>query len=225
MKKALAIRHIPFEDLGTFEPVLRHNYTIKYIDIAFQPIPEDYHDLVIVLGGPIGVYEEDRYPFLTKEIEYLTKRLSENLPTLGICLGSQLIARALGSKVYSSGIKEIGWIPLQLTDEGKKSFIEPFQKGSMFHWHGDTFDLPKGAVLLASTPKCRNQIYSIGRTLAFQCHPEVSQIKLEQWWVGHANELAEQKINPIDLRKDTAKYAPQLESAAPGVLKEWIDSL
>lgn len=225
MKKALAIRHVPFEDLGSFEPIISSKYDIRYLNIAYENIPSSSFDLTIVLGGPIGVYEENLYPFLQNEIDYLKHRLNQNLPTLGICLGSQLIARALGASVYPSGHKEVGWIPLQLTEEGKKSIIQPLENTSMFHFHGDTFDLPDGATLLASTPLCKNQIYSIGKALAFQCHPEVMQPKLEQWWIGHAVELSNLKISPNDLRLETERNCPKLEQIAPFIIKKWIEFL
>src|SRR5262249_57807158 len=111
-------------------------------------------EVLIVLGGPIGVYQEQDYPFLTDELRVLERRLAADLPTLGICLGAQLMARALGAKVYAGPRKEIGWSPLHLSAAGRRSCLAPLAKrqAAVLHWHGDTFDLPAGATHLASTP-------------------------------------------------------------------------
>jgi GMP synthase (glutamine-hydrolysing) len=113
------------------------------------------------------------------------------------------MARALGAKVYPNHTKEIGWHPLTLTEIGKTSSLNYLssEHTSMFHWHGDTFDLPNGAELLASTPNCKNQAFTYGRNgLAFQCHPEISAQHLEKWWIGHAAELSHNHLSVNNLR-------------------------
>lgn len=229
--KAVAIKHVAFENLGSWEGLLQKNYKIQYMDAVdpqISSLNNEEIDLLVVLGGPIGVYQEQEYPFIKNEISLLTKRLQLDLPTLGICLGSQLMARALGSKVYPNHTKEIGWDTLKLTEKGKKSCVKHLSEEftSMFHWHGDTFDLPKGAELLASTGNCQNQIFSWGKNgLAFQCHPEVTAKHLEYWWIGHAAELSQNHLSPIDLRKQSAKLAPQLERQATHCLQSWVENL
>lgn len=231
MKTAVAMRHVAFEDLGSWGPLISQTHQIKYFNPAEQD-PANLNqadiDLLIVLGGPIGVYQDEEYPFLKSEIKLLEKRLKKDLPTLGICLGSQLIARALGSKVYPNHTKEIGWIPLKLTEMGKKHCIESLslELTSMFHWHGDTFDLPKEATLLASTPHCQNQIFSWGKnTLAFQCHPEVTAERLESWWIGHAAELSQNKLSVKTLRQQSQELAAKLEAQSQKCLQNWLISL
>src|SRR5438128_11312748 len=143
LKQAAAIRHVPFEDLGAFETALREaGYEIRYVEAGFDDLGADgLHDaeLLVVLGGPIGAYEEASYPFLGDELALLECRLKADRPTLGICLGAQLIARALGSRVYPTGAKEIGWSPLELSAAGRTGVLRHLDGLDVLHWHGDTF--------------------------------------------------------------------------------------
>ena len=229
VRTALAIRHVNFEDLGTLEPVLREaGYRIAYADAGIDDltaIEAIAPDLMVVLGGPIGAYQEDLYPMVKDEVRILEARLSAERPTLGICLGAQLMARALGARVYPSGTTEIGWAPITLSPEGRES---PFrhlgeEHTAVLHWHGDTFDLPAGANLLASTAVCRNQAFSWGRNaLAFQFHPEADGTRFEQWLIGHACEIAGAKLSVQSLRADTARHAPHLIAQARLCFEEWL---
>jgi len=233
MAAVTALRHVAFEDLGLIEDVCAaRRWPVSYAEAptmdwsAFDPVAPD---LLVVLGGPIGVYEESIYPFLTPEVAAIGKRLAANKPTLGICLGAQLIARALGSRVYPGPEREIGWKPLLLTAAGNASPIRHVaaEHAFMFHWHGDTFDLPEGAVLLASTEACPHQVFSWGpSTLAFQCHPEVRARDLEKWFVGHAVEIAAAPgVNVPLLRDDTRRYGAALEQQGKKLFSEWLDGL
>jgi GMP synthase (glutamine-hydrolysing) len=185
---------------------------------------------MVVLGGPIGAYDDNRYPTLSPLLSMIEKRVAAGLPTLGICLGAQLIARALGARVYPSpsGQAEIGWSPLTLTDAGRASPLRHLDgaQTSMLHWHGDTFDLPAGATLLASTPACRHQAFAWGKhVLGLQCHPEIRTDRFEPWLIGHASELATHGIDPRQLRADTARLGPALELAAWRTFDEWLSGL
>lgn len=222
-KRAVALRHVAFENLGGFEPLIKKKYDLRYVEVPTSSLKDIEADLLIILGGPIGVYQEDAYPFIKEELALIKKHITK--PLLGICLGSQLIARALGSKVYPNHTKEIGWIPLTLTEEGLNSPIAPFKDAPMFHWHGDTFDLPQGAKLLASTPNCENQIYTLDKILAFQCHPEVIGEQLESWWVGHAAELDQNKLSVTKLREQTKQHSQAHQSAGTKCLENWLKSL
>ncbi len=233
MKNATVIRHIPFEDLGTIEPVLnQQGYIVKYFDAGLDNIAQieaDKPDILVVLGGPIGVYEEQDYPFLTDEIRLLEKRLQADLPTLGICLGAQIIARALGAKVYPGGKKEIGWSQIKLSEAGKNSALVHLLTDDtpVLHWHGDTFDLPIGSTLLASSDLYPNQGFSWGKScLALQFHPEVTALNLERWFIGHACEInATPNINVAKLRQDTALYADKLASQANKIWHDYLKSI
>jgi GMP synthase (glutamine-hydrolysing) len=206
MKHVLAIRHIAFEDLGTFEPMFREwGYRIEYVDAPTSDLAAlDVlaPDLLVILGGPIGVYEEDNYPFLVAEFALVEQRLESNRALLGICLGAQMIARACGARVFPGPTKEIGWGPVTLTDAGAQSALAPLAQGSsVLHWHGDTFDLPAGAVCLASTAAYTQQAFSIGtQVLGLQFHLEACAPRLESWLVGHAVELAHAGISLEALR-------------------------
>ncbi len=162
---ALAIRHVAFEDLGSFAPVLRQRgFILGYREAGLDDLKaRDIRDadLVIVLGGPIGVYETAAYPFLKDEIKLIEQRLKSGRPVLGICLGAQLIARALGARVYKGKRKELAWGPIALTEEGRASALAALDaRTSVLHWHGDTFDLPRGATLLASNRNYANQAFA-----------------------------------------------------------------
>jgi GMP synthase (glutamine-hydrolysing) len=229
-KTAIVLRHVMFEDLGHFAaPLEERGYKVSYLQAGIDDLSKAGEaDLLAVLGGPIAVYEQERYPFLTEEIRLLRMRLSQARPTLGICLGAQLLAGALGARVYPGGVKEIGWMPLTLTEAGHASSLEPLDAGhtSMFHWHGDTFDLPHGATLLASTQGCRNQVFSVGRhTMAFQCHPEFDAVHLEQWLIGHACELAAASADLDLLRHESQVYGPKLAVQGKRAFSAWLDAL
>ena len=228
--RAAAIRHVPFEDLGTFEPALRDaGYAVHYVDVGIGDLaaPElDEADLLIVLGGPIGAYEEASYPFLVDELALIGRRLREDRPLLGICLGAQLIARALGSRVYPMGTKEIGWSGIELAPAASGTPLRHLQEIEVLHWHGDTFDLPDGCALLASTPVCRNQAFTRGpNLLALQFHPEVDARGLERWLIGHACELGVAEIAPPVLRQASERAAPLLAPAGRMLIEEWLDGL
>lgn len=176
----------------------------------------------MVLGGPIGAYEDDKYPFLRAEIALLEQRLYNKQPTLGICLGAQLMARALGARVYPGPAKEIGWAPVTLTKAGRAGALAHLDGVPMLHWHGDTFDLPAGSERLASMEVCSNQAFSLGpNVLAFQFHPEAEGHSFERWLIGHASELAHAKISPQALRADSKRLAAAAGEHGQRCLRKW----
>jgi GMP synthase (glutamine-hydrolysing) len=227
-KTAIAIRHVHFEDLGAFAAALRrHGYDLRYCDVGIDNVGEVdplAPDLIIVLGGPIGVSDEPAYPFLRDELRLLERRLAAARPTLGICLGAQLMARALGAWVYPAPEKEIGWGEVLLTEAGRNGPLRHFVGAPVLHWHGDTFDLPEGTELLASTDICPNQAFSLGRqVLACQFHPEIRGRGFERWLVGHAVELAAiPRISPAGLRRDTERFAQNSAERGAACLSEWL---
>ncbi|WP_034296900.1 glutamine amidotransferase [Herbaspirillum sp. RV1423] len=235
MKKALALRHVSFENLGQLEPLLtKRGFDVSYFEVgvdSFSAISPLDADLVVVLGGPIAVYEVEAYPYLRAEIAWLRGRLLDDLPTLGICLGAQLMAAALHARVYpgASG-KEIGWGSLQ---PGEHADALPCideligEDTRVLHWHGDTFDLPTGAKHLAATDRYRNQAFSWGRNcLALQFHPEFDVRMVEQWLIGHAHEIAHSREASLAaLRSGTHEYGNHFQQAARAFWNGWLASI
>lgn len=226
--RVLAIRHVHFEDLGSFAGWFeQQGLTVDYLDAGLDVLAGvDVLSpaLLVVLGGPIGAYQDDVYPFLRDELALIRARLDAGRPLLGICLGAQLIARALGARVYPGPAVEIGWQGLTLTEAGRASPLAALDGAltSMLHWDGDTFDLPAGAELLASTPGCAHQAFSLGRhCLAFQCHPEADSARLEAWLIGHASELAQHGIDLAALRRDALTHGERLRLQAQQCLAAW----
>src|SRR5690606_19806428 len=155
----------------------------RYFEAGIDELKKAFQHtgLLVILGGPIGVYETQDYPFLQQEIDLLKVRLEQNLPTLGICLGAQLIAHALGADVYAGPHKEIGWSKLTLS-QAKNNPLTALNESKVLHWHGDTFDLPANAELLASSTLYSNQAFRVGNNiLALQFHAEVAAASLEKW--------------------------------------------
>ncbi|KAB2917408.1 MAG: glutamine amidotransferase [Hyphomicrobiaceae bacterium] len=231
MKTAVVIRHVAFEDLGTFAPVLaRAGFDARYVEAGIDDLasPElRTADLVVVLGGPIAAYDESIYPFLLPELRLLEHRLTTARPTLGICLGAQLIARAAGASVYAGRAKEIGYGPITPTSEGRSSCLAHLEQADwqVLHWHGDTFDLPAGARRLASTAITDNQAFAIGsHVLGLQFHMEADPRLLERWLIGHACELSAARIDISRLRSDARRYGAMVTKSGQEALGAWLTS-
>ncbi|MGA2277005.1 MAG: glutamine amidotransferase [Terracidiphilus sp.] len=233
-RHALALSHVAFEDLGSLEaPLRRRGFEIENLLAATARFPLEQAescDLLIVLGGPIGVYDQEDYPFLKDEIACIERRLAARKPILGICLGAQLMAAALGARVYpGKNGAEIGWFPIQAAlQAGAPEWFAPLLASglSLFHWHGDTFDLPPGALHLAKTERYVNQAFAVGDyALGLQFHPEVSAAGLESWYVGHASELHHAGIDVGELRAAALRHGPRLEEAAAAFWQLWLESV
>lgn len=227
MKSAIAVRNVAYEDLGSLAGVLdSFDYKVHYLEAGMEPISRSSileADLVVLLGGPISVNDGTDYPFLHELLAAVSDRVQAERATLGLCLGAQLIAQALGAAVYPSGTKEIGWSKLELTGAGRASCLRHLAGGPVLHWHGETFDIPAGAEHLASTAACKNQAFSHGpRIMGLQFHPEVTQAGLERWYIGHTLELAQRGIDIPRLRSEARAYAPQLEQRARACFGEWL---
>jgi GMP synthase (glutamine-hydrolysing) len=227
-KTIYAVQHLAFEDLGALEDAFYQlGFRVRYFEAGIDDLSKafQYEGLTIILGGPIGVYETLDYPFLQKEIDLLKVRLEKNLPTLGICLGAQLIAHALGAKVYAGHTKEIGWSKLNI-HAIEENLLSTLNDISVLHWHGDTFDLPENAMLLASSDIYPNQAFQVGHNiLGLQFHIEAELMSMEKWLIGHTNELHQAGINIPQLRADNLQYAPLLSQAAQRVVQAFIQKL
>lgn len=188
MRKILVFQHAAHEILGTLNPLLkREGFRVRYVNFDRTPDAEptlDKYKGLIVLGGHMGVYEADRFKHLQYELKIIDQALKLDIPILGICLGSQLIAKALGSEVRKNHEKEIGWYDLELTTEGVRDplFAHFEKKEKIFQMHGDTFDIPKTAVHLAKTELCPAQAFRYGdKVYGMQFHLEVDQAMVKRW--------------------------------------------
>jgi GMP synthase (glutamine-hydrolysing) len=214
----LILRHEQFEHLGRFAAILdEHQVTYRYHDLG-EPWSSENHSALIIMGGPMSA--NDNLTGLTEELAVIEKTLHQDIPLLGICLGSQLIAKALGAKVFRNGELEIGWERVWLTDAAKDDAVFGCMASpeTFFHWHGETFDLPVGAELLAYSEKSRHQAYRYGRRVyGIQFHPEVTAEMIADW--------CEQPVNCGDVRTLEAPIDPHLHDpreASRRILESWL---
>lgn len=229
-KTIYAIQHLAFEDLGSLEDIFYDfGFRVRYFEAGVDDLTPafNYEGLTVILGGPIGVYETEDYPFLKDEVEGLKQRLLENKPTIGICLGAQLIAHALGAKVYAGHQKEIGWSELEIKSlDSDSNVLTSLENIKVLHWHGDTFDLPSNATLLASSTIYPNQAFSIGNNiLALQFHLEMIEESFEKWLIGHTCEIRHAGLSIPQLREDNKLYAKKLESKSREVIQTFLEKI
>lgn len=233
MKASIFLHKIGGADtLGSLWPVLgARGFSCELVDCfdgglegGFDPLAPE---LLIVTGGSPGVYQADSYPFLRREIAVLEKRLAADLPTLGICLGAQLMAAALGARNYKgeNGI-ERGWYDIAVNEDGMKTPLRHLDasRTKMAQLHQDTFELPQGAVLLASTPQYRNQAFSWGKNaIGVQFHPETNVRLMRNWGVLLADSAYEGRLDVAEWNAAADRYAPVLEKQAQIFMNEWLD--
>jgi GMP synthase (glutamine-hydrolysing) len=233
MRKLLVLQHVAHEILGTLNPLLkRAGFRIRYVNFGrhpdAQPNLAGYHGLV-VLGGPMSVYDDHRYLHLMAEMQLIEDAMKRKLPVLGICLGAQLIAKTLGADVYPNKQKEIGWYDLHLsTDAVQDSILKSLgQTEKVFQWHGDTFDIPAGAVHLAASPLCVNQAFRYGENIyALQFHLEVDAPMILRWLKVPENrhEIAKLHgdIDPDHIYAETSQYIARLHEISDQAFSEFI---
>ncbi|MFP4473734.1 MAG: type 1 glutamine amidotransferase [Candidatus Omnitrophota bacterium] len=211
-------QHINIEGPGTLGDFLQaHDVPARTVrlfdgDQVPEEIPADLSGLVI-LGGPMNVYEDDRYPYLNAEVAFLKKMIKQDVLTLGLCLGAQLIAWAAGARVYKAPEPEIGFYDILLTAEGQKDplFDKVESRGCFFQWHQDTFDVPETAVLLARGAKCPNQIFRIGQKVyGLQCHMEMTAFSAVQWAARYVDDSAERDALNARLAEEFDLYEENL---------------
>jgi GMP synthase (glutamine-hydrolysing) len=221
-----AIRHVAFEDLGLLEPLLEIlGFEITYVNAwELDRQAAEMADLVVFLGGPISVNDEADYPFLKDEIAIAKTRLAASRPTLGICLGAQILARAISGSVHPGPAKEIGWAPISLTDAGQASVLAPLRDIPVLHWHGEVCELPTKVDSLAHTPACATQAFIPGpNALALQFHIEAGADGIEPWLVGHTGEISQTPgVTVAELRADTNRRGSALRNATAEVFQRWF---
>jgi GMP synthase (glutamine-hydrolysing) len=202
--KAHILQHVHFETAGIIETWLknnRHEFSVTrfYLD---EELPESASfDWLIIMGGPMGVYDEDKIEWLKKEKAFIREAISNNKVVIGICLGAQLIASALNAVVFPNKEKEIGWLPVKTTvNKAKNDLFSSFpEEMTVFHWHGDTFNLPEGAVLIAESDACKNQLFVLNdRVIGIQFHLEVTENSVKGMVENCRNELIPAKYIQSD---------------------------
>jgi len=231
MKTALIVRHVPREGAaGYLAPIEAAGYRIERVDVAdpaFEGVDLCTPDLLIMMGGPMGVYEQDIHPWIPMQIDKLSARLEADRPTLGVCLGSQMIAAALGAPVYPGGTMELGFAPVDVNGAGKASPLRHLDGVPVLHWHSDTFDLPDSVELLASTPAYAHQAFRRGRNLlALQFHAEMGEDPRFEDWLTHFwadLDTAEQCVHA--LRADHAEQGPGAVAAGRQMIGEWLSDV
>ncbi len=232
-KPVLVIRHVPHEGLGILADVLTAaNVTWQTVDL-FGSQQDDLdvaaYSGMIIMGGPMNVDDTEQYPQLVSEVGWIKNAIDRELPVLGVCLGAQLIAKALGAKVYPGPAKEIGWYPVDMTEAASSDplFQTCRPRETVFQWHGDTFDLPSGATLLASSELFAHQAFRYGsRCYGFQFHWEITGEMLDDWLVqpqmcAELNGVPE--IDASQIRRRAPDELPSMLGLAQRVLAPFAE--
>lgn len=231
MKRATVIRHVKNEGIAGYRaPIEAAGYAIEALPICtadFATVDLIAPDLLVVMGGPMGVYEADRFPWITLEVAAIRKRLEANRPTLGVCLGSQMIAAALGERVYPGAAREVGFSKLTLNAAGKASPLAAVDGVEVLHWHGDTFDLPAGCELLASTPLFERQAFRRGReVLALQFHAEMGEDpRYFEWLRDEPDYIQGAGTSPETLADQHERFGKPAVVAGRAMIADWLAGL
>ncbi len=233
MRRVLVFQHVAFEILGTLNPLLKSaSMRIRYVNFGRDPHAKpnlDGYEGLVVLGGPMNVDQVDRHPHLRTEVEAIQDALDRDIPVLGICLGAQLIARALGAPVGPAVQKEIGWYDVSVSEPGQEdpvlSTFAPTER--IFQWHGDTFDMPHGAEHLASSEICPNQAFRYGdKVYGLQFHLEVDAPLINRWLsipVHKAEiESLDGAVDPEQIRSETETRIKHACSLSDRTFGQWI---
>lgn len=228
MKRALIVRHTPFEGAAGFRlPIEQAGYEFHRINVAdpeFETLDWLEPDVLLVMGGPMGVYERDAHPWIDGEVAGLSARIAARRPTLGVCLGSQMIAAALGARVYPGPVREVGFAPVTVIDPS--SPLRHVAGVPVLHWHGDTFDLPDGVERLAHTPAYSNQAFRREHwLLALQFHPEMGEDPRIEKWLGDEPYIASAGTDSATVRADHDRLGPAAVAAGRALLAEWLAGL
>lgn len=228
--KFLILQHIDCEgpgELGPFMEAVGVSYDVVKLNHGEKALELAQYQAMLVMGGPMNVYEEDKYPYLKEEDKLIKEAAKINMPYLGICLGAQLLAKALGAKVRPNYTKEIGFMSVYLTEKAKENrlFRKIDKNLPVFQWHGDTFEIPEGAEKLATSPTCQNQAFFFGNLYAIQFHLEVTSGMIREWVKEYKQELDGMgknvlaEILPPDLEWQTAN----LKVAARVLFNNFLD--
>jgi GMP synthase (glutamine-hydrolysing) len=232
MRDVLVLQHVGCETLGAIEGALTAaGFRARYVRAFLgESVPETLGDAagLVVMGGPQSVYEQDQFPYLCAEMKLMERALKEQRPVLGTCLGSQLLAATLGANVRPGPRKEIGWYPLTLSAEaaGDALWHDVPQAFMGFHWHGDIFDLPSGALRLASSQLTENQAFRYGtNAYGFLFHMEVNEAMVREWVGNFSGELARAKIDGAEIVAGISEHLARLQQIGADVYSRWAKLL
>ena len=222
------LQHVAFEGLGSIEPHLiakGHQLSATHL-YQGQPLPELHtFDWLIIMGGPMGIDDEREYPWMAAEKHFIRRAIDAGKIVLGICLGAQMIAHVMGAKVYPNGVRETGWFPIQPTPEADTTTMANIitEHCTAFHWHGDTFELPAGATLIASSEVCQHQGFILeDRVLALQCHLETTEASAAALIQHGRHELDGSRYVQSE---DDMLANPQQFTAIHGIMGKILDAL
>ncbi len=230
-KSALIIRHVPHEGVAGYRaPVEAAGYAISRVDVTdpeFSTVDLNAPDLLIMMGGPMGVYERETYPWIACQLKRLARRLEANRPTLGVCFGAQMMAAAMGGEVYQGPSKEIGFAPVTVHEGANDNPVRHLAEAPVLHWHGDTFTLPEYTELLASTPAYPHQAFRRGANiLALQFHAEMGlDPRFGAWVEQWPDAIIEAGNSPEQLHADHDRHGAEAVAAGRAMLTEWLAHL
>jgi GMP synthase (glutamine-hydrolysing) len=232
--KILVFQHVPYEPLGTLDPLLKEaGFRIRYVNFGRDPEQRPHLDryaAIIVLGGPMNADQIDTYPHLQTEVEIIRDAVDRDMSVLGICLGAQLLAKALGGSGSRNPVREVGWYDVELTGAGISGpVLSTFaRRQEVFQWHEDGISLPPGCVHLASSPASSVQAFRHGEhAYGLQFHLEVDRSLIERWLTVPANqpilEAERGNIEPDDIRSQTPSRIGALEELSRATFSRWVD--
>lgn len=232
--KILVFQHVPYEPLGTLDPLLKEaGFRIRYVNFGRDPGQRpalDKYAALIVLGGPMNADQVDSYPNLVTEVEIIRDAVAADMSVLGICLGAQLLAKALGGSVARNLRPEVGWYDVELTPHGSRDpVLAPFaRRQRVFQWHEDGIELPAGTVHLASSPLSRVQAFRHGEhAYGFQFHLEVDASLIDRWLSVPANqailERGSARIDPQLIRRESREAIDDLQALSRETFSRWVE--
>lgn len=231
MPRALIIRHVPHEGVAGFrDPIEAAGYVIDRVDVSdpdFSSLDLTEPDLLIMMGGPMGVYEQEAYPWIRCQLRRLARRLEADRPTLGVCFGAQMIAAALGADVYPGPVKEVGFHALDIHPGAQDGPLGHLVDVPVLHWHGDTFTLPDNVELVASSHLYSHQAFRRGRNLlALQFHAEMGLDERFNHWIDQWPEaIAEAGGDEAALREAHDRHGPAAVAAGRAMISSWLTTL